>query len=199
MQKLLISVNSIMAAELQMIGNTAILDRPDKVAFLSSRRISPADVLKCYEWAEEVRDTDQCVVSGFQSPLEKDVLKFLLRGKAPVILVLARKLWAKVPEELAGAVDAGRLLIVSPVRDARASAATAATRNRWILAHCSSLILGSLDPDGNLAKLIAAFPVADIKCLQQDSHSQPCPPPSRKRHGKAGRRSCATSSAASRG
>ena len=29
--------------------------------------------------------------------------------------------------------------------------------------------------------------------------SQPCPPPSRKRHGKAGRRSCARSSAASRG
>ena len=29
--------------------------------------------------------------------------------------------------------------------------------------------------------------------------SQPCPPPSRKRHGKAGRRSCAPSSAANRG
>ena len=33
---------------LQMIGNTSLLDRPDKVAFLSSRRISPAAVLKCY-------------------------------------------------------------------------------------------------------------------------------------------------------
>ena len=95
-----------MAAELQMIGNTAILDRPDKVAFLSSRRISPADVLKCYEWAEKVRDTEQCVVSGFQSPLEKDVLKFLLRGKVPVILVLARSLWKTVPEELRDAVAA---------------------------------------------------------------------------------------------
>ena len=156
-----------MTANLQMIGNAALLDLPDKVAFLSSRRISAADVLKCYEWAEKVRDTGQCVISGFQSPLEKDVLKFLLRGKAPIILVLARKLWAKVPEELAGAVDAGRLLIVSPVKDARASAATAATRNRWILAHCSSLILGSLDPDGNLAKLVTAFPATRITCLSQ--------------------------------
>ena len=42
-----------MAANLQMIGNAAILDLPDKVAFLSSRRISAADVLKCYEWAEK--------------------------------------------------------------------------------------------------------------------------------------------------
>lgn len=160
-----------MTTNLQIIGNAALLDLPDKVAFLSSRKISAADVLKCYEWAEEVRDTDQCVVSGFQSPLEKDVLKFLLRGKAPVILVLARKLWAKVPEELAGAVDAGRLLIVSPVKDARASAATAATRNRWILAHCSSLVLGSLDPDGNLAKLVATFPTRHVTCLRDDPKS----------------------------
>ena len=147
-----------MTTKLQMIGNASLLDLPDKVAFLSSRRISPADVLKCYEWAEKVRDTDQCVISGFQCPLEKDVLKFLLRGKAPVILVLARSLWKTVPEELRGPVEQGRLLIVSPVAAARASVATAAARNRWILAHCSSLVLGSLDPDGNLAKLVATFP-----------------------------------------
>jgi hypothetical protein len=54
-----------MAANLQKIGNTALLGLPDKVAFLSSRRISAADVLKCYEWAEKIRDTETCVVSGF--------------------------------------------------------------------------------------------------------------------------------------
>ena len=114
-----------MAVNLQMIGNTALLDLPDKVAFLSSRRISAADVLKCYEWAEEIRDAETCVVSGFQSPLEKDVLKFLLRGKVPIILVLARSLWKTVPEELRATVGLGRLLIVSPVSATRASAATA--------------------------------------------------------------------------
>ena len=155
-----------MTAKLQMIGNAAILDRPDKVAFLSSRRISPADVLKCYEWAEKVRDTEQCVISGFQSPLEKDVLKFLLRGKALVILVLARSLWKTVPEELCEPVGQGRLLIVSPVAAARASAATAAARNRWILANCTSLVLGSLDPNGNLARLVSTFPSNYVTCLQ---------------------------------
>lgn len=147
-----------MSHSLQMIGNAALLDLPDKVAFLSSRKISAADVLKCYEWAEKERNGDRCIVSGFQSPLEKDILKFLLRGKAPLILVLARKLWAKVPAELTGAVDAGRLLIVSPVKDARASAATAAARNRWILDHAGSLVLGALDPNGTLAPLIAHIP-----------------------------------------
>ena len=93
-------MQSDMTANLQMIGNAALLDLLDKVAFLSSRRISAADVLKCYEWAEKIRDTGTCVISGFQSPLEKDVLKFLLRGKVPIILVLARSLWKTVPEEL---------------------------------------------------------------------------------------------------
>ena len=158
-------MQNALAAKLQMIGNAAILDRPDKVAFLSSRRISPADVLKCYEWAEKVRDTEQCVISGFQSPLEKDVLKFLLRGKVPVILVLARSLWKTVPEELREPVGQGRLLIVSPVAAARASAATAAVRNRWIRANCTSLVLGSLDPNGNLAKLVASFPSSLVTCL----------------------------------
>ena len=154
-----------MKTKLQTIGNAALLDLPDKVAFLSSRRISPADVLKCYEWAEKVRDTDQCVISGFQSPLEKDVLKFLLRGKAPVILVLARSLWKTVPEELRETVGQGRLLIVSPVVAARASASTAATRNRWILAHCSSLVLGAIDPNGTLASLVATLPPDHITRL----------------------------------
>lgn len=147
-----------MASTLQMIGNVSLLNRPEKVAFLSSRRISAADVLKCYEWAEKVRDSDCCIISGFQSPLEKDVLKFLLRGKVPIILVLARSLWKTVPEELRPAVGAGRLLIVSPIAAARASAATAAARNRWILDNCSSLVLGSLDPSGNLVSLISTIP-----------------------------------------
>ena len=159
-------MQNALAAKLQMIGNATILDCPGKVAFLSSRRISPADVLKCYEWAEKVSDIERCVISGFQSPLEKDVLKFLLRGKVPVILVLARSLWKTVPEELREPVGQDRLLIVSPVAAARASAATAAARNRWILANCTSLVLGSLDPDGNLARLVSSFPRNHITCLQ---------------------------------
>ena len=52
-----------MTAKFQMIGNAVILDRPDKVAFLSSRRISPADVLKCYELAEKERYGCRCSVA----------------------------------------------------------------------------------------------------------------------------------------
>ena len=154
-----------MASSLQMVGNAALLNHPDKTAFLSSRQISAADVLKCYDWAVQVRNSDCCIISVFQSPLEKDVLKFLLRGKVPIILVLARSLWKTVPEELRPAVGAGRLLIVSPVAAARASAVTATARNRWILDNCSSLVLGSLNPSGRLASLVAAFPQERVVLL----------------------------------
>ena len=56
-----------MVANLQMIGNAALLDLPDKVAFLSSRRISAADVRKFYylglqEWRQgsRLRLLDTC-------------------------------------------------------------------------------------------------------------------------------------------
>ena len=74
------------------LGNPEIL-KLEKVAFLSSRKVPPAAVMKCYDWATEMRDQGVCVMGGFQSPLERDVLTLLLQGKQPVIWVLARKLW----------------------------------------------------------------------------------------------------------
>lgn len=143
---------------METIGNIALLGAQKKVAFLSSRKISPDDVLRCYDWAAKMRDGDACIMSGFQSPLERDVLRFLLRGKVSIILVLARSLWKKVPDELRDALDSGRLLIVSPVSASRASASTSAARNRWILENCDEVVFASLDPNGTLAKLVSARP-----------------------------------------
>ena len=146
-----------MTVNTQMLGNAALMALP-KTAFLSSRKVAPQDVMRCYDWATGVRDTDTCIMGGFQSTLEKDVLRFLLRGKAPIVLVLARKLWSKVPEELCEPLGEGRLLVVAPVSAARASASTAMSRNRWILENCAEAVIGSLDSNGLLARLIVAHP-----------------------------------------
>ena len=151
----------------QMIGNAALMGLP-KTAFLSSRKVAPQDVMRCYDWAIGVRDTDKCIMGGFQSALEKDVLRFLLRGRAPVILVLARKLWNEVPEELREPLGVGRLLVVSPVSAARVSASTAMSRNRWILENCDEIVIGSLDPNGGLAKLVGAYPSDRIVRLDKE-------------------------------
>ena len=101
---------------LHSIGNKAIL-RERKIAFLCSRQVPAEVVLKCYDWAIEQRDKGNCVISGFHSKIEKDVLHYLLKGTQPIIMVLARGLMKKVDKELQRALDAGRLLILTPFDD----------------------------------------------------------------------------------
>jgi hypothetical protein len=64
------------------LGNTDLLNL-QKVAFLCSRKCPAAVVLKSYDWAIEQRDNGVCVISGFHSRIEKDVLHYLLKGAQP--------------------------------------------------------------------------------------------------------------------
>ena len=43
-----------MTVSFQMLGNAALMQRP-KVAFLSSRKVAPAAVMRCYDWATGMR------------------------------------------------------------------------------------------------------------------------------------------------
>lgn len=97
--------------DIQYIGNIELLKLP-KTAFLSSRKISPQSVMACYDWATQQRSAGRCVISGFHSQLEKDVLHFLLKGTQPVIMVLGRSLYKKLPEELIKPLEENRLLII---------------------------------------------------------------------------------------
>jgi len=142
------------------LGNIEILKR-EKVAFMSSRKVPPTAVMLSLDWAAKVRDAGICVIGGFQSALEKDVLRVLLKeGKQSVVMVLARKLWRVVPMEYREYVGAGRLLIVSPVSQNvnRVSEESALARNRFILQNCTSAIFASIDPGGSLHGLLAEFP-----------------------------------------
>jgi len=151
--------------DITFLGNQALLALP-KTAFLSSRRIPPEAVLKCYDWATDQRDAGRCVISGFHSDLEKDVLRFLLKGSQPMIVVLARRLYDQIPEEFGAALDAGRLLIVSTSSAARASDSTTRTRNRYIVAHADHVVVGALTPNGKLASLIATLPSVKVSMLK---------------------------------
>ena len=162
-----------------MLGNAALMQRP-KVAFLSSRKVAPAAVMRCYDWATGMRGGGgtpggsagrlappdgggtpslPCVVGGFQSALERDVLKLLLPdGGPPIVMVLARGMWRSVPVEYREAINAGRMLVVSPFSQGvvRVSKETAEKRNGWILDNCDEAVFASLDPNGSLARLVAA-------------------------------------------
>lgn len=82
-------MQSFHGRKIDTYGNPDIFQR-HKTAFLCSRRYPAGAVLRIYDWAREMRDNGECVVSGFHSALERDVLQLLLRGEQPLILVTAR-------------------------------------------------------------------------------------------------------------
>lgn len=122
-------------AETKYLGSKRLLNL-HKIGFIASRHASTLDVIPTLDWAVEVsKSMDVAVVSGFQSPLEKDVLKFLLRGVCPIIIVLARGMYRKLPEALQTPMDQQRLLIISNESDntTRVSEITAHKRNEYVI------------------------------------------------------------------
>lgn len=88
---------------LSHIGNLDLLKRP-KTAFLCSSKTTSRDILKSFDWATSV-PKDSCIISGFQTKLEKDVLQLLLKRHIPVIIVLARRMYKSLPVEIQSAID----------------------------------------------------------------------------------------------
>ena len=140
---------------MEHIGNIELLKLP-KTAFLCSRKVPASIILKCYDWAIAQREARNCVISGFHSQIEKDVLHYLLKGEQPIILVLARGLKKKVELEFEQPLNDGRMLIISPFESnvTRASEVTAATRNKLMIELGDELYIGYASAGGSLDKLL---------------------------------------------
>ena len=150
------------------VGNIDLLKLP-KTAFLCSRKVPASAVLKCYDWAIEQREKGNCVISGFHSQIEKDVLHYLLKGKQPIILALARGLKEKLEPEFSTPLEQGRLLIITPFEKTvkRVTEQTAATRNKLMTDLADQITIGYASPDGQLKELLNGTekPIFDIFML----------------------------------
>lgn len=137
------------------IGNKDLLELP-KTAFLCSRKIPANVVLKCYDWAIAQRDAGNCIISGFHSQIEKDVLHYLLKGDQPIIVALARGLKQKIEPELRKPLEKGRLLIITPFDDKviRVTEETAAVRNKMMVEMADEVAIGYMNEKGNLSNLV---------------------------------------------
>ena len=110
-------------------------------------------MLKVYDWATDIRNRGECVVSGFCSKLEKDVLHFLLKGSQPIILVLARRMYKTVPLILQEALNENRLLIVSVSVSVRQSKITALERNKYICNMANKILFMGVTEESSLYAL----------------------------------------------
>lgn len=140
----------------EYLGNQELL-KLQKTAFLASSNIASETVLRVYDWATNMRSRRDCIISGFNSKLEQDVLHFLLKGSQPIILVLARRMYKVIPEELEEALAQNRLLIVSVSNAARQSKDTAIMRNRWVCKTADRILFVGVTEQSSLYALKAAF------------------------------------------
>lgn len=138
-----------------MTGNEEFL-RVHKTAFLCSRKIPASVVLKCYDWAIEQREKGSCVISGFHSQIEKDVFHYLLKGRQPIIIALARGMKSKFEPGIKEAIDSRRLLIITPFEETvkRVTAETAEIRNRLMIEMADEIVIGHSSKGGMLEGLL---------------------------------------------
>lgn len=152
-------------AALKAIGPLALLATRRTALFCSAR--TPGDaILRAHDTARQLRDEGITVISGFHSPIEKDCLRILLRGKQPIIVCPGRAVEGmRIPPECRAAFEAGRLLFLSPFTEQpkRVTKESALRRNAVVAALADEVFIAHITPGGqteDLARMLKGWRVA---------------------------------------
>ena len=116
------------------LGNRDHLRLP-LLGFFCSAKCPGNLILDTYDLARALRDAGIPVIGGFHSPMERECLDLLLRGKQPVVVCPARSIHRmRVPPTWKTPLEAGHLLVLSPFPERHRSATTelAVRRNRFV-------------------------------------------------------------------
>ena len=144
-----------MMDNLYYLGNKNILTCK-KTAFLCSRKCPAEVVIKSYEWAVGKKEKGECVITGNHSKIERDIFDILLKGRQPLILVLARCFYKKWDDKISKAINENRLLVMTPFDEKvkRISEQTAFKRNQVIIDNSDEVYIAYSQKGGMLDKLI---------------------------------------------
>ncbi len=139
-------------------GDLGILDTAPIAVFCSVR--SPGDtILKTYDLARALRDVDMTIIGGFQSPMEKECLNLLLRGRASIVVCPALGLGhMRIPKGWKKPLAEGRLLLLSFFDDNihRPTTAMAARRNAYVASLADRLLITHAEKGGKIEQLCKA-------------------------------------------
>lgn len=118
---------------------------------------SPGDaILNTYDLALALRDTDLTFIGGFQSPMEKEFLTFVLRGSASIVICPARGIdRMRLPTTWRPPLESGRLLLLSCFDDKvrRPTRQTTAKRNALVAELATCLLVPHAEPGGKVEQL----------------------------------------------
>lgn len=149
------------------IGNRDLLKRP-LIAFFCSQQCPGEIIIKAQDWANQAVGSANAIISGFHTPVEKDVLRILLRGKHPAIMCMARGLENyRAPTDLKPGIADGSLLLVSPfpASERRVTAELAEQRNRHILTMVDTVLIAHAAPDSKTSELATVAKEHGLKLL----------------------------------
>lgn len=133
----------------RLLGNPELLKLP-KVGFLASRGGAG-------EHGALALKKGEAIISGFLSPMERNVFRAALRAGRPLIWIKPWGLEVGLTDAHRQAIDANRLLVVSPFDDAvdAPSLKRAGWCNEYVISACDRLVIGYLNPSGLLACLLS--------------------------------------------
>lgn len=135
---------------LYLFGYQDILQN-HKISLFCSKKCPGNLIVATYDLACSLRDKGVTVISGFHTPMEKEALKYLLKGKQPIIICPARSIEGmRMPSAWKRPLDEGRLLILSPFEKEhkRITAELADTRNRIVAAIADEVLIVYAHPGG---------------------------------------------------
>ncbi len=128
---------------LYAMGDIGLL-RTGLLGLVCSVRCPGSVVLKTFDAVRGLRDGGVALVGGFHSPMERESLDILLRGRQPVVLCPARGLARlRLGASARQGIKDGRLLVVSPFseRMRRTTSAQSAQRNLLVAALADALLV----------------------------------------------------------
>lgn len=162
--------------KLLVIGDPSIIQKTFFALFCSVR--CPASIiLKAYDLAQTLREKRISVISGFHSPVEKEVLVTLLLGDSAIVICPARGIEnMRVPADWKKPLEQQRLLIISPFAEnqSRATQEMATIRNQLVAALAQQIFVAYAEPGGKTEAfarvLIAAGkPITTFKAKETEN------------------------------
>lgn len=133
---------------LQALGDLGIAGGK-KLALFCSKKCPGTLIIRTHDLAHTLRDAGLTVIGGFHSPVEKECLNVMLKGKQPLIICPARSLESmRVPSAWRGPIQQGRLLLLSPFEKKyrRATADLAQKRNEFVAALADAVFIAYAAP-----------------------------------------------------
>lgn len=145
-------------------------ERPTVLALLASSRCPGTIIVHGLDVAVGLRDAPLSVVSGFQSSVEKEALKFLLKGTVNLVVCPARSaVGMRIPAAWKKPMADGRLTIRSFVDEAACAKGGGSTkptkgprrptidlaeqRNRFVASISDAVLILHASPGGKLDRL----------------------------------------------